>query len=144
MRYMLGVLTFLAGLFIFILIWGQFELATTARFIDAPTILFIGIAIVATLLATDELYACRVTVSSLFSKNISLTAKEAQNAVRLLRLLGKTVIYAALTSFVIGFISMLYNRPLPKSSNAIFAVNLPPVVVASSLRTARVRGVVSS
>jgi len=102
MRFVIGVLVFLASIFLVVTILG----GNTMDYLNVPTAMMFLLAIVSVLIMKGGFKTLIVAINALLSKKYSISAADQEKAIRLFKLLAKTVRYAALLYFLIALINM--------------------------------------
>lgn len=114
--FVLGVLIFTAGLLFLALIETNHNFAMIMNiFLDWPTTFSFIVVIAAVIIATDGLKTFITAINAILSKECSILASDKEKAIRLFRLLGKSVNYASILLVVLGIRLMLISLSDPYS-----------------------------
>ena len=102
MRYVIGVLLFLAAIFLTIVVLG----GNATDYLNLPTIFFLLLPIIAVIIMKGGFKTLIVAVNALLSKKYSISAADKEKAIRLFRLIGKTAMYSAVLLTLISLLNM--------------------------------------
>ena len=100
MRYVFGILVFLIGLVFLVLMPG--DIGWIFIFVNLPSIIQLIITIAAVIIATGEFKTFVAATNALLSKNYYIPATVKEKAIKLFKLLSKSVVYASILFFVAG------------------------------------------
>ena len=112
MRYVVGSFMILLWIFLVIFLSAGFSLNLSLVFVDFANIVSFCIVIAAVIFITGESKAYIAAINALLSKKYNISATDKDKAIRLFRLLGKSVIASAFLIFIIGLLIMLANFSL--------------------------------
>lgn len=105
--FVLGILIFVAGLFLILGLSNGFSFIGVL-FDLTPAFYFI-VLIISVITATGRFRTFIMAINALFSKKYNISAADKEKAIRLFKLLGKSVVYATILFTVIGIQSILSN-----------------------------------
>ena len=128
MKFLLGKLLFLFTIIMGILIASGFDTWLVMNFLDLPTLAWFAFIMTAVVVATGEARTFVAAVNALLSKKYVMSAQDKERALRLFRLLGKTVLAAAVMLTAVGVTFMLYQLADPAALGPFLAISLLSVV----------------
>ena len=105
MRYAIGILVFLVSIFLVIIVLG----GEVMDFLNLPSAFMFLFAIVAVLIMKGGFKTLIVAINALLSKKYSISAADQEKAIRLFKLLAKTVVYASFLFTIVCLINILMN-----------------------------------
>jgi flagellar motor component MotA len=111
--YVRGIIAFLISIFLMVSLAVEFDGPLYALFFDGASALAFVFAVTAVILSQGGFKTFFAAVNALISKKYHISAAEKEKAVRLFRLIGKTVTGVAFITAVIGTINMLGNLDDP-------------------------------
>ncbi|MFP3155594.1 hypothetical protein LQZ18_14430 [Lachnospiraceae bacterium ZAX-1] len=125
MKFIIGILVFGVSTFFIALIGTQYDgLAMLTLFIDMPTILWFIVAIMAVIISTGSWKTFIVAMNAILSKKYHISAAEKERAIRLFKLIRKTVIYATVVIITLSLMVVLKYMSEPAKLGSNFSVIL--------------------
>ena len=109
MRFVIGILVFLAATCLAVVVLG----GNIMDFLNLPIAFMFLSAIVAVLVMKGGFKTLIVAINALLSKKYSISAADQEKAIRLFKLLAKTVRYASVLFTMICLINILMNVDYP-------------------------------
>ena len=109
MRYLFGIFWFKLGLVLLMLINGDWQLSSVVDFIDAGSFLLFVFAITTMVIITNQSALFLSAVKAMFFRKHRLIPELAARAVRLFKLLRKTVWYTAVLGTIVAVVLMMRN-----------------------------------
>ena len=125
MRYVIGILVFLVAVFLPIIVLG----GQVVDFINLPVTVFLLFVIVAIVIMKGGFKTLIAAINALLSKKYNISAAEKEKAIRLLRLIAKSVIYASILFTMICLVNILMNLDFQHES----AINALGINIAATL-----------
>jgi len=125
MRYVVGVLVFLAAILLTIILLG----GSIFDYLNLPTIFFLLLPIVAVIIMKGGTKTFIVAVNALLSKKYSISAADKEKAIRLFRLIAKTVTFASALVTLISLLNMATGINLTDNDD-VRGVILPNVAAS--------------
>jgi len=125
MRYVIGILVFLVAVFLPIIVLG----GQVADFINLPVTFFLLFVIVAIIIMKGGFKTLIAAINALLSKKYNISAAEKDKAIRLLRLIAKSVIYASILFTMICFVNILMGLDFQHEG----AINALGINIAATL-----------
>lgn len=105
--YVRGILVFIVGVFFMALIGADYNLNLAMVFIDGPTTFCFIVVFAAVIISTGGFRTFITAINALSSKKYSISAADKEKAIRLFKLLGKSVVYASILFTLMGLMLIL-------------------------------------
>jgi len=102
MRYVSGILVFLVFLFLLIALASGFNVGVALMLFDLATAIFFKAAVAAVIISTGGLKVFVMAINAILSKSYKISSADREKAVRLFKLIRKTIIYTAVLHTIIG------------------------------------------
>ncbi|MCL2203733.1 MAG: hypothetical protein FWB88_07320 [Defluviitaleaceae bacterium] len=107
-----------------------------AEFLDLPTMMWHIVAMTAVIIATGEFKTFTAAVNALFSKKYVLPAATQDKAVRLFRLLGKAVLFAAIIDALMNVSMILLMLDDPGALGPMLSISMLTFIYAAFINLA--------
>ena len=107
--YIRGILVLFAGILFGMLLCTEFDAVFLQLYFDAPSLLIMLIIIAGVITSQGAFKTFACAIKSLFSKKHSISAAETEKAVRLFKLIAKSVICGMFVVSLLGLINLLAN-----------------------------------
>jgi len=124
MRYTVGVALFFAPIILLLLIFGNFDARVIFEVLDFSSLLSFIIVIAVIIFLTGESKTYTKAINALLSKRYIISAVDKEKAIGLFKLIGKSVIYTAILTMIMGFVIMLGQIEDISTLGPIIAVSL--------------------
>lgn len=122
MKFLLGLAIVVGGFLFTTLIINNWDGFMLMQLLDAPSLIWFLMVITGVTVATGEFKTLIAAINAIASKKYTLSAHVQHKAIRLLKLLRKTVIYAAVTGVAVGTMYMLLRLDNPGMIGPLLSV----------------------
>jgi flagellar motor component MotA len=127
-RFALGKAFFVVGFLFAILVSNDFQAWGIREFLDAPTLIWFLLVLAGVITITGEFKTFVAAINALLSRKYVISAHTQERAVRLFRLMGKSVVYAIVVNITIMVALMLLQLDAPSALGPMISVALISVV----------------
>ena len=131
MRYVLGVAGIFALLVLLVIVMEP--VAHVMNFIDVPSLLPFILIMAAVIFMTGEYKTYTKSVNAILSKDYKISHADKEKAIRLYRLLGKTVVYTTVLNLTIGLGIMLGQFESVQFLGPMLSVAMVSVVYGTTI-----------
>jgi len=107
MRYIIGIFSFITGLILLLTL--RSGLSGLSYLIEFPTFFGFLIVIIAVILVTGEFRVFIAALNAILSKSYSISAADREKAIKLFKLLGRSIVYASVLFATTGVMQLLSN-----------------------------------
>jgi len=114
MRYIIGILVFLAATLLAIMMFG----GQASDYLNFPTIFLLLLVTVAVIVMKGGFKTFIAAVNALLSSKYSISAADKEKAIRLFRLLGKSILIASFMYTLISLMNMAMGIDMSDYDNA--------------------------
>lgn len=123
--FILGILIFTVGIFFMAVLAMNYDvgMATWVLF-DWPTTFFFIVVMIAVIVSISGFKTFVAAINALLSKKYNISTAEKEKAIKLFKLLGKSVVYASVLLTVMGLMQVLCDLSDPVSIGPSIAVAL--------------------
>ena len=131
MRYVLGILVFLGFLYLSIVLAAGFDVGMAFIMFDLLTAVFMKAAVAAVIIATGGLKTFIMAINAVLSKSYFISAADKEKAIRLFKLISKTIIYATVIFTTLGLIMTFFNASMVSWQGEETSLGLSTALIAN-------------